>query len=61
LVKIKINMERCNGNGICVEVCPLGVYELKDKKAVPINIEKCNDCRICEWQCPTNAIIFEEK
>ena len=60
MVKIRINLELCNGDGLCVEVCPVEVYELREGKPVVENVDRCTDCRVCEEQCPTQAISFEE-
>ena len=60
MVEIKIDLEKCVGDGICVEVCPCGVYELRQDKPVIVNPEKCTDCRVCGEQCPVQAISFEE-
>jgi NAD-dependent dihydropyrimidine dehydrogenase PreA subunit len=56
LVKIKINLEKCTGCGTCVDVCPVGVYELQDGKSSAVNANECIACRVCETECPENAI-----
>ena len=56
MVKIKINMDKCTGCWTCVDVCPVGVYELKDGKSSAVNVDECLVCRACESQCPENAI-----
>jgi NAD-dependent dihydropyrimidine dehydrogenase PreA subunit len=56
LVKIKINLEKCTGCGTCVDVCPVGVYELQDGKSSAVNADECIACRVCETECPENAI-----
>ncbi|MCD6465198.1 4Fe-4S binding protein [Candidatus Bathyarchaeota archaeon] len=61
MVKIEVDPEKCTGCGTCVEVCPVGVYEIKDNKAVPVNVDECLLCRACETQCPSNAITIEEE
>jgi NAD-dependent dihydropyrimidine dehydrogenase PreA subunit len=55
----KIDLSKCSGDGTCVEVCPVGVYEIKKDKAVPVNPEACIECRACEVQCPNSAIKIE--
>jgi len=61
MVKIEVDPEKCTGCGTCVEVCPVGVYEIKDNKSVPVNVDECLLCRACETQCPSNAITIEEE
>ncbi len=56
MVEIVINKDKCDACGECVDVCPSGVYEIKDEKAEPINIEDCVECCACIDVCPNGAI-----
>jgi NAD-dependent dihydropyrimidine dehydrogenase PreA subunit len=56
MVEVKVDIEKCDGDGICVDVCPVEVFELKDEKAVVVDNDACIECRACEVQCPNNAI-----
>lgn len=60
MVKIDVNLEKCTGCGTCVDVCPVGVYELKEGKSVPVKVDECLVCRACETQCPAGAITVTE-
>ncbi|RLE51225.1 MAG: ferredoxin [Candidatus Methanomethylicota archaeon] len=55
-----VDPEKCVGCGTCVQVCPVGVYELQEGKAVPVNADQCIGCKACEVQCPSQAITVEE-
>lgn len=42
MVKITVDLNKCNSDGICVDVCPSGVYELNNEgKSVPVNPDEC--------------------
>lgn len=54
--KVMVNAKGCDGCGICLDVCPRGVYKLEVKKAVVSDTEKCENCTACFKQCPQGAI-----
>ncbi|MCW4020476.1 MAG: ferredoxin family protein [Candidatus Bathyarchaeota archaeon] len=56
MVEIKIDLDRCTGCATCVDVCPVGVYELASEKSETVNADECIACKVCETQCPENAI-----
>lgn len=55
-VTILVDYDKCNGNGVCVEICPTSVYELRDGKTVAFAIDECIECCACVENCPTGAI-----
>ena len=61
---VAVDWDICTGCGVCLEVCPLQVYEwvetsghpTSEKKAFPAREPDCVQCYKCETQCPTQAI-----
>jgi NAD-dependent dihydropyrimidine dehydrogenase PreA subunit len=60
MVSVKVNKEKCSGDAICVSICPVSVFELKDDKAVPVREQDCILCMACVAQCPEQAIEVKE-
>jgi len=56
----KVNIDRCNGCGKCVKLCPMQNISVADGKA--ISGGKCTVCYRCMNNCPTQALtIFGSK
>ena len=51
-----IDLQLCNGCGMCVELCPTNAVELRDNRASIVRPEACSFCEVCEQYCPTGAI-----
>ena len=51
-----LNDEKCVGCGICIEVCPHGVFALDGKKAGVVNKNNCMECGACQTNCPAKAV-----
>ena len=58
---IKIDEEKCNGCGICVDACHEGAIQLIDSKAKLVREDYCDGLGDCLPTCPTGAISFEER
>ncbi len=57
---VMVDADKCTGDGECVDVCPVEVYELQDGKAVPVNAEECLGCESCVEVCEAGAVTVEE-
>jgi len=52
---LTIELDRCDGCGVCVEVCPEGAISLVDGVA-RIDSASCTECEVCVQACPSGAI-----
>jgi len=58
---VKIDENKCNGCGLCVEACHEGALQIIDGKARLISESYCDGLGNCLPACPQNAIIIEER
>jgi len=58
---IKIDEEKCNGCGVCVDACHEGALGIRQGKAVLLRDDYCDGLGACLPTCPTDAISFEER
>ena len=49
----------CIGCGLCVAVCPHGVFEMDGRLARLVNSHACMECGACQKNCPPGAIFVE--
>jgi ferredoxin len=56
---VKLDRETCIGCGMCSEVCPHQVFEVKEKKAGFVSFNSCMECGACAVNCPVSAIRVE--
>lgn len=56
---IKIDEDKCNGCGLCVEACHEGAIGMVDGKAKLLRDDYCDGLGDCLPVCPTGAISFE--
>ena len=60
---VAVGHDVCDGDEICVSVCPVNVFEMIDsphptsaKKPDPVRENDCIQCMACEIECPVQAI-----
>jgi NAD-dependent dihydropyrimidine dehydrogenase PreA subunit len=53
---LKLDAARCVGCGACVEVCPHGVFAIRDDKALIADRLACMECGACALNCPALAL-----
>ncbi|MFP3950736.1 MAG: ferredoxin family protein [Candidatus Bathyarchaeia archaeon] len=62
--EVIVDYNVCEGAGVCVEVCPVNVYDMVEidgeEKAKPARSDECILCLSCVNSCPTGSITVEE-
>lgn len=58
---VRIDEEKCNGCGLCVDACHEGALQLIDGKAKLVSESYCDGLGDCLPECPTGAITIEER
>ncbi len=46
----------CTGCGICVDVCPHGVFAKNSRLVHVVRPEACMECGACQMNCPFGAV-----
>ncbi|MEJ2696385.1 MAG: mercury methylation ferredoxin HgcB [Candidatus Sulfobium sp.] len=52
--------DRCTGCGMCVEVCPHGVFTLEGRKAFILDRDRCMECGACAGNCAFGALTVDK-
>jgi NAD-dependent dihydropyrimidine dehydrogenase PreA subunit len=55
---VKVDHEKCDGCGSCIDVCPVDAIRIENEKA--IITDECLDCGACIPECPNEAISLPE-
>ena len=53
---IEIDYEKCDGCGICVDFCPVGVFTMEKGALKVSKLSACYVCDTCVDLCPQSAI-----
>ena len=51
-----VDVEKCDGCGVCVIACHCGAIVLMNGKATIIETHLCGWCTVCEAVCPVGAL-----
>jgi uncharacterized protein (DUF169 family)/NAD-dependent dihydropyrimidine dehydrogenase PreA subunit len=58
--EIELDVQRCNGCGLCEDFCPVNVFEMVEAGGrllpSPVRAEDCWACDTCVGQCPSGAL-----
>jgi len=54
--RFRVVQDRCNGCGLCKEVCPVWAIDVNEKAL--INHFSCLPCGLCRKACPQQAINY---
>jgi NAD-dependent dihydropyrimidine dehydrogenase PreA subunit len=60
-LKVRLDEDKCDGDGVCVEVCPRNCFELDARQHVATmpRAGQCVQCGACIVQCPCDALWFK--
>lgn len=53
---LALDFEKCVGCGMCIEVCPHGVFERLNGIVRPTERDACMECGACMTNCPVGAV-----
>ena len=56
---LKLDASLCTGCGICLNVCPHGVFERQNGRVWLAAPAVCMECGACQMNCPFGAIHVE--
>ena len=58
--KTTVDTRKCNGCEECLEVCSVGILEVRHGKVTAVSPDDCIGCESCVDVCKENAISVED-
>jgi ferredoxin len=55
-ITLTLDKAACNGCRRCVEVCPHGVLEIRERRALIVDLAACMECGACARNCAHGAL-----
>ncbi len=59
VLSLELDYSKCNHCGMCVKVCPHGVFEIENKKVKIVGHDFCMECGACKLNCSQGAILLD--
>lgn len=56
VASLALDSEKCTGCGSCTEVCPHGVFEMRDGRVLITDKDRCMECGACARNCDAGAL-----
>lgn len=56
IASLELKVDKCNGCGMCIKVCPHAVFMMEKKKAKIDNLDACMECGACSLNCEQKAL-----
>ncbi|HOF32585.1 MAG TPA: mercury methylation ferredoxin HgcB [Spirochaetota bacterium] len=53
---LTLDGNKCTGCGKCANVCPHGVFEIRESKAYIVEKDRCMECGACMKNCAFEAV-----
>jgi NAD-dependent dihydropyrimidine dehydrogenase PreA subunit len=59
VVTLQMDLKKCTGCGMCLEVCPHDVFKMNGKSAGIVHRDSCMECGACSRNCPVGAVTVQ--
>lgn len=56
VVTLQLDQSKCNGCGVCIDVCPQQVFTLAEKVSSITDRDACMECGACARNCAFSAL-----